>query len=426
MNEGPFDRYLSSLKRAGDLLGASDEDIEKLSRPDHVFEYKLSVTLEGGETKVFPAYRVQFNNARGPYKGGIRFHPEADIHEVKALAAAMAIKCAVVDIPLGGGKGGVQVNPKELSPRDINCVARKWVEAMKDHIGAHKDIPAPDVYTNPAIMGLMVDEFEKLHGRSEPGAFTGKPLAIGGSRGRDIATALGAVYVLEAHLQKTKKELAGMKVAVQGFGNAGFHAARLLHERGAVIVAVSDSRGGLYSAKGLDPVQVNEAKHRSDSVEGLYCEGSVCDEAAMERDGVRRITNEELLTCDCDILVPAALDNQIRGDNAEGVKASIVLEIANGPTAPAADLRLFEKKVTVIPDVLANAGGVTVSYFEWIQNNENYYWSEDEVFGKLKPIMERSLEAVMRLAGEKQVTLREAAFAIGVERILAALHARGR
>ncbi|OGF19542.1 hypothetical protein A3G56_01005 [Candidatus Falkowbacteria bacterium RIFCSPLOWO2_12_FULL_45_10] len=408
----PFANYVENLTKAAAALNLTEPELKMLQTPDRIIEKKIKIILDSGEQKEFNAYRVQFNNARGPYKGGIRFHPAADIDEVKALAALMAVKCAAVNIPLGGGKGGVQCNPKELSKASLEKIARAWVGAMVEYVGEDKDIPAPDVYTTPEIMAQMLDEYEKIKGRSEPGFITGKPISVGGSEGRGTATAQGAVYVLEELALALGKEQGGLRVAIQGFGNAGFYAARILHGLGYKIVAASDSRGGIYSESGFNPDELMKIKQEQGSVAALP--------------GARQINNEEIITCACDILIPAALDGQIHVDNARGVQAKIILEIANGATTPAADAILREQNIVVVPDVLANAGGVTVSYFEWVQNRMGYYWSEEEVFAKLKPIMVKAFQDAWRIANDKKITLREAAFVLAVERIIKAMRLRGR
>ncbi len=408
----PFERYVETLKDAASKLGLDESMTARLSEPNNVIEKTIDINKDDGSVVSFDAYRVQFNNARGPYKGGIRFHHEADLHEVKALAALMAIKCAVVGIPLGGGKGGVKCNPKELSESELEKVARGWARAMANDIGVDQDIPAPDVYTNPQIMAYMLDEYEKTVGRSEPGVITGKPIALGGSQGRGAATAQGGVYVLQSLVKKLGKNPSELKVAVQGYGNAGYHAARLLHEAGYNIVAASDSKGGVYNADGLDPEILSSTKKEHGSVS----KGNLGDE----------ISNEDVLVCECDVLIPAALDNQIREDNASKIKASIILELANGPTTPQADSILREKNIHVVPDVLANAGGVTVSYFEWVQNRQQFYWTEEEVSSRLQPIMEKSFEAVWETSQEKSLSLREAAFITALSRIVEAMELRGK
>jgi len=349
---------------------------------------------------------------RGPFKGGIRFHPEVNLDEVKALALWMTFKNVVANNPFGGAKGGVVVDYKELSSNELERLSRGYIRAVHKFIGPRVDIPAPDVYTNPQVMAWMQDEYEKIKGRSEPGFITGKPISVGGSEGRGTATAQGAVYVLEELALALGKEQGGLRVAIQGFGNAGFYAARILHGLGYKIVAASDSRGGIYSESGFNPDELMKIKQEQGSVAALP--------------GARQITNEEIITCACDILIPAALDGQIHVDNARGVQAKIILEIANGATTPAADAILREQNIAVVPDVLANAGGVTVSYFEWVQNRMGYYWSEEGVFAKLKPIMVKAFQDAWRIANDKKITLREAAFVLAVERIIKAMRLRGR
>ncbi len=412
-----FGNYQTNLEKAGKILALTAREISLLHTPDRIIEKDIVIKTEAGKEHTFPGYRVQFNNARGPYKGGIRFHPGADLDEVKALAGMMAIKCAVVNIPLGGAKGGVQFNPKDFSKKDIEEVSRAWVRAMVDFIGKDKDIPAPDVYTNSEIMAYMTDEFEKITGRSEPGVFTGKPLVLGGSEGRGTATAQGGVYVLDELLKIMELKNGGLRVAVQGFGNAGYNVARILHEAGHTIIAISDSTGGIYDTTGFDPQEIYIYKKEH---------GALPSGPELLQRGGKVITNDELLVCDCDILVPSALEGQLTRDNANMVQAKIILELANGPTTTEAD-NIFEKRgIAVIPDVLANAGGVTVSYFEWVQNGMNFYWSEQEVLEKLKPIMQKAFTDVWMLSKEHKISLRDAAFIIGVKRINEAMKARGR
>ncbi len=418
----PFQNYLNIIDQASNILKLSEKELSVFQDPQKIHEKEIK--LSNG--KSFHGYRVQFNNARGPYKGGIRFHPEADIDEVKALAALMAIKCAVVNIPLGGGKGGVQCNPKELDESEIEEIARGWITAMKDEVGPEQDIPAPDVYTTPQIMGYMMDEYEKIQNKSAPGVITGKPLELGGSKGRSSATAQGGVYVLESYIKSLGKKPEELTVAVQGFGNAGYYAAKILHSQGYKIVAVSDSKGGIYSSEGLDPQHLYSQKQEKGSIKNIYCDGDTCDSTMLRRDEVHLLTNEELLECECDILIPAALDGQLRKDNAENVKASIIVELANGPTTTEADAIFAKNNITVLPDVLANAGGVTVSYFEWVQNLQNFYWSYTEVQQKLKKIMLDAFSDIMEFAQINKVTLREASFALAVKRILDASKLRGR
>lgn len=426
MKNTPFQNYLLNLGKAISVLGLSKEESSILREPENIIEKKIKVKLEEGGNKEFNAYRVQFNNARGPYKGGIRFHEDADIDEVKALAAAMAIKCAVVGVPFGGAKGGVQFNPKAMSKGDIEKIARAFARAFADDIGVDKDIPAPDIYTNPSIMAIMLDEYEKTIGKSEPGAITGKPIELGGSLGRGSATAQGGAYVLAEFIDTIHPKKKDLTVAVQGFGNAGSNIAKILHYMGYTIVAVSDSKGGVYSSSGIDPEHASKVKHEKDDLTHMYCEGTVCDLEKLERDNAKIIKNGDVITCECDILIPAALDGQIHKDNAKDVKAKIILELANGPTTPEADEILKQKGVTVIPDVLANAGGVTTSYFEWTQNRNGFYWTEEEVQEKLKPIMVDAFTSVWKMSKEKGISLRDAAFALGVDRVIQASRLRGR
>lgn len=406
-----FEQYKEKVRHIGQELKLSESIITNLLTPDNIAEKELQITRDDGSQVTLPAYRVQFSNARGPYKGGIRFHHAADLDEVSFLAALMAIKTAVVNVPLGGGKGGVVVNAKDYSQQELEQVARAWVRSMVDIIGVDKDIPAPDMYTTPELMGHMLDEYETITGKNEPGMITGKPIELGGSLGRGTATAQGGVYVLEEMVKELGLEPFQLRVAVQGFGNSGYHAADILHRLGYKIVAVSDSRNGIYSADGLNPKQVMDIKKEK---------GSVAD-----TEGVDVISNAELLTCDCDVLVPAALDRQITEVNASDIQAKIILELANGPVTTDADHILDKKDVYVIPDILANAGGVTVSYFEWLQNKNNETWSEEEVMQKLKDIMVPAFSSVWKESRDNKINLRDAAFTIGVKRIVAALELKG-
>jgi glutamate dehydrogenase (NADP+) len=414
-----FDQYKARLKEAADILSLSPEAVRDLETPDRILEKTLSVSL-GGVPSELPAYRVQFSNARGPYKGGIRFHPAADLDEVKALAAMMAIKCAVVDIPMGGGKGGVTFNPKAVSKEDVLEVSRAWARAFSDDIGPDKDIPAPDVYTNSEIMAVMLDEYEKTKGVKAPATFTGKPLDKGGIEGRDQATAMGGVYVLEAYVAEKGWKASDLKVAVHGFGNAGATAAELLHARGYKIVGLADSKGAVMSGKGLDPNVFQKVKQENKSVKEMYCNGTVCDEGLLERDSVVVGDPNAVLTMDADILIPAALDGVITAEVARAMRAKVVLELANGPTVAEADAILEERGIDVIPDVLANAGGVTVSYFEWEQNLKGTNYKRDEVNARLKDVMSKAWNDVSAFAKKHGITFRKASFVLAVERIVAA------
>lgn len=421
----PFRQVRLHIERALAALSVAPSEQAILLRPDHAIRRTLLVETKRGREH-FEAFRVQFNNARGPYKGGIRFHPHADEDEVTALAAAMAVKCAVVGIPFGGAKGGVVFDPKSYDAADIRAIARAYAAAFASDIGVDRDIPAPDVYTNTDVMASMLDAYEEIVRRSEPGAFTGKPLSLGGSEGRSDATAQGGVFVLLEYLRTIGKSPAGMRVAIQGFGNAGAAAAFLLHALGAVIVALSDSKGTVYAERGMDPHRVFEAKHRGDSVTSLYCKGTVCDMEALTADGASVHGPDHVLSVPCDILVPAALDNQIRSDNAQSVQADIVLELANNPTTPEADDFLSTRGTVILPDILANAGGVTASYFEWVQNRAHWYWTHDEVHERLRAIMTRSFSEVFSRSRDRGITLREAAYELGLARIHQAMLDRGR
>src|SRR3989344_1486749 len=425
MKDPPYSRFQKNLKDTLDRLKISKKDQAIFSKPQGIYKKQIEITRDNGKKLKLHAFRVQFNNARGPYKGGIRYHPEADEDEVKALAALMAIKTAVVDIPFGGAKGGVQVNPKELSKKEVEEVSRAYVRAFAEHLGPDTDVPAPDVNTNPDIMAWMRDEYEKITGTFAPAFITGKPMSYGGSLGRDTATARGAFFLIQELVEREGLDSKGLRVVIQGFGNAGSHMAELLHGAGYTVVAVSDSHGGIYNEDGLDPVRIEKYKKQTGSVTGEYCEGSVCDTKKMKMDHVRHVSNEELLELKCDILIPAALDNVITEKNAKNIKATIILELANGPTTPEADAILAKKKVTVIPDVLTNAGGVTVSYFEWSQGKSGEQWTADQVDRELKRLMLNAYKAVRREAHREKITYREAAFSVGVKRILEAMRVRG-
>lgn len=409
-----FHHFTRNLRKSAQLLGLSDSVIEAFHTPDRVLRAELSITLDDGGKATFPAYRVQFNNARGPYKGGIRFHPEADEDEVSALAAMMAVKCAVVGIPLGGAKGGVAVDPKKLSQKEIHALSRAYVRAFAEHLGPDTDIPAPDVYTTPDIMAVMLDEYETLMGRSMPGMITGKPLSVGGSQGRDTATATGAITVLSAYLSEHGLDATTLTAAVQGAGNAGAEAARLLQSLGTKVVAIADSRGTLFSEQGLDVEAVLAAKELSGSVQ------------AAASSHAHAVSADAVLKSSADVLVPAALEEQVTGENAGEVHSGIILEIANGPVTPEADDVLRANGACVIPDVLANAGGVTVSYFEWIQNRTGERWTHAAVEAKLTEVMQAAYREVSAFAEERGVTLREAAYALALMRIVEAMKARGK
>lgn len=402
-----FEYFKEHVAKAADLLKLSEEDRTKLMTPDRVLTADLEVLRDDGTTSTYPAYRVQFNNARGPYKGGIRFHPGADKDEVSALAAMMAIKCAVVDIPFGGAKGGVTVDPKELSKGELDRLARAYVRAFADNLGPDVDVPAPDVYTNPTIMAAMLNEYETVTGTKAPAMITGKPLENGGIVGRDTATADGAIYVLEALLEDQHRSMEGIEVAVQGAGNAGAQAARLVRSHGGKVIALADSHGTLLNPEGMDVDAVLEEKASGKSVHDATSYGTAADAGAVIRSA-------------CDVLIPAALEEVVTKVNAGDVMATVVLEVANGPVTPDADALLTARAIGVVPDVLANAGGVTVSYFEWLQNRSGETWTRERVTERLRDTMRDAYRDVADFAYERGITLREAAYALAITRILAA------
>lgn len=421
----PYARFTALLEETMQRLKLSPEEQKLFREPQHIHKKDLTITKDDGTKATYPAFRVQYNNARGPYKGGIRFHPLADEDEVKALAALMAVKTAVVGIPFGGGKGGIQFDPKLASKKELQALSREYVRAFVDSIGPDKDCPAPDVNTTGDIMAWMRDEFETLTGTYAPAMITGKPLSFGGSLGRDTATARGGFFILQELMQLEAKDPEDMRVVIQGFGNAGAHMAQLMHAAGYTIVGLSDSQGGIYSEDGLDPVRIEKYKKHTGSVLGEYCKGSVCDIEKMKLDHVKKVTNEELLELPCDILIPAALDNVINEKNADRIHAKYVLELANGPTSPEADAIFAKKGVTLVPDVLANAGGVTVSYFEWVQGRSGEQWTAERVDDELRRVILEAFSGVRRESRKQNITFRQSAFTIGVTRMRDAMKVRG-
>jgi glutamate dehydrogenase/leucine dehydrogenase len=402
-----FANTLAQLEKAAKLCQLNPNVEEILKNPERIIEVSVPVKMDNGSLKIFRGFRVQHNSIRGPYKGGIRFHPEVDMEEVKALATWMTMKCSVVGIPLGGGKGGVVVDPKVLSTGELERLTRAYTNAIAPFIGPGLDVPAPDVYTTPQIMAWIADEYSKLHGRNKLGVVTGKAVGVGGSEGRDVATSQGGIYVLEEYFKENGLSVAGKTAAVQGFGNAGAHVADMLHDMGFKVVAVSDSKGGLHCEGGLDPRHAMSCKMDQGKVDACFASGQVC----------QSISNEDLLALDVDVLVLSAMENQVRQDNAGNVKAKLILELANGPVTPEADEILQGKGIPVIPDILANAGGVTVSYFEMVQNEMNYYWTAEEVQAKLKPIMQAAWKDVSSNAKNFKCSYREAAFITALKRL---------
>ncbi|NLE73246.1 MAG: Glu/Leu/Phe/Val dehydrogenase [Actinobacteria bacterium] len=385
---------------------------ELLWRGSRSYVVEFPVRMDDGSIRVFSGYRVQHSTHRGPAKGGIRFHPSVDLDEIKALAALMTWKCAVMNIPFGGAKGGVQCDPPELSLGELERITRRFTWEIARFIGPERDIPAPDVFTNAQTMAWIMDTYSILAGYTVPGVVTGKPVDVGGSLGREAATAQGVVYVIRESAHYLGMDLQGATVAVQGFGNVGWHTARLLSELGCFVIAISDVFGGVYNDKGLAV--------RRDVRAHLDATGSV-----VNAPGTESISNAELLELDVDILVPAAIEGQITKDNATRVKARIIAEGANGPTTPSADVILAEKNVFVVPDILANGGGVTVSYFEWVQNTQKLFWQEEDINSRLDAIMTRAFRDVLRIAEREKVSMRTAAYILAVERVAVAARLRG-
>ena len=407
-----FEVAQERIQVAGEKLSTDKQIVELLRHPLRSLEVTVPVKMDDSTTKIFRAFRVQHNDACGPTKGGIRFHPKETFDDVKALATLMTLKCAVVGIPYGGAKGGIICNPKEMSPGEIERLSRGYIDKIAYFIGPDKDIPAPDVYTTPQIMAWMTDEFEKIKGHKAPGVITGKPIIVGGSQGRGDATAMGGLYVTREAAKVIGLSLKGAKVAVEGFGNAGSFAAKLLFKDGAKIVAVTDSKGGAYNPDGMDPYAIYDYKTKAKTVKGFP--------------GSKDITNEELLELSVDVLVPAALQNQITEENASKIKAKIITELANGPVTPEADPILTKNGIMVVPDILANAGGVTVSYFEWVQNVYGYYWEEEEVYAKLEKIMKKAFHNVHEMyKAHGNITMRMATDMVAVKRVAEAIRTRG-
>ncbi|HEY9888190.1 MAG TPA: Glu/Leu/Phe/Val dehydrogenase [Candidatus Obscuribacterales bacterium] len=409
------------LERALKYVTISDDASERLKFPKASLKVSIPVRMDDGSLRVFEGYRVRYDDTRGPTKGGIRFHPNVTMDEVQSLAFWMTFKCAAVNLPFGGAKGGITLNPKELSKFELERLSRGYVDAIADFIGPDVDIPAPDVYTNPMIMGWMMDQYSIIQRRLCPAVITGKPLGMGGSQGRDTATGTGDFYVLLAMMHKFDQPPAQTTVAVQGFGNAGSVIARLLFDAGYKVVAVSDSRGGVYCDRGLDIPSLQQFKASTRSLQAVYCEGTVCNVV----DGHENITNADLLTLNVDILIPAALENQITADNAAQVQAKYIFEVANGPITSDGDRLLEANGIYVFPDILVNAGGVIVSYFEWVQNRSGLYWSEAEVGDRLKTKMVEEAEKIWSIAQTQAIPLRTAAYVHALERLEEAHSARG-
>lgn len=402
----PFENAMTQLDNVVEVKAFNKDFIAKLRQPNRDVRISIPVQMDDGTLQIFEGYRVEYNNALGPYKGGIRYHQDTEINEVKALAFWMSIKCAIAGIPMGGGKGGITVDPKKLSKNELEKLSRGWARGFSDILGPYKDVPAPDVNTTPEIMAWMNDEFMKVTGEKTLATFTGKPIDKGGSEGRGVATGLGGFYVFDT-LRHELKLPEKCSVVVQGFGNVGSNAAEVFTKHGHKVIAISDSKGGIFDPNGLDITKLIEHKKNTGALAGFG--------------NSKNITNEELLALECDVLVPAAFENVLTEENANKVKAKIVLELANGPVTPEADKILFQKGIHVVPDVLANSGGVTVSCFEWEQNLKNEHWSEQEVFDKLKIKMEDASKKVLEKASASNTYLRIGAFILALERIQNAL-----
>ena len=398
------------IKEALEKLGYSEAVYELLKEPLRVLTVRIPVRMDDGSVKVFTAYRAQHNDSVGPTKGGVRFHPNVTETEVKALSIWMSLKAGIVDLPYGGGKGGVVCDPRNMSFRELERLSRGYVRAISQIVGPTKDIPAPDVYTNSQIMAWMMDEYSRIREFDSPGFITGKPLVLGGSRGRETATAKGVTLMIREAAKKRNIDLKTARVVIQGFGNAGSYLAKFMHDSGATVIGISDAYGALYDPDGLDIEYLLDRRDSFSTVTNLFKD---------------TITNQELLELDCDILVPAAVGNQITAKNAHRIKADIVVEAANGPTTLEATKILNDRGVLLVPDVLASAGGVTVSYFEWVQNNQGYYWTEEEVEEKLEKIMVKAFENVYRTAQTRNVDMRLAAYMVGVRNMAEASRFRG-
>ena len=409
--ENPYDIAKEQLRRVAELFGVDPNLVNVLQECKKAVVVSVPVTMDDGSIQALEGYRVTHNIARGPSKGGIRYHPDVELDEVKALAMWMTWKCALMGIPFGGAKGGIRVDPKKLSPAELQRMTRRYTSEIINEIGPEKDIPAPDVGTNASVMAWIFDTYSMNKGHSVLGVVTGKPLNVGGSLGRLEATAHGALYCIQEAVRKRELRMVDLRVVVQGFGNVGSFLAKFLAEQGATVIAVSDSRGGIYNEAGLDMAAVLAHKQETGALEGLR--------------GAESITNEELLLLDCDVLAPCALEQVITSSNADQVKARIIAEGANGPVTPAADEILDDRGVLILPDVLANAGGVVVSYFEWVQGLQEYFWKEDEINSKLRDITTRAFNETWRTTEERKTSMRLAAYGLAVRRVADATITRG-
>ncbi|MBT2737583.1 Glu/Leu/Phe/Val dehydrogenase [Bacillus sp. ISL-7] len=400
----------SIIKEAIQKLGYSDEMYELLKEPLRILTVRIPVRMDDGSIKIFTGYRSQHNDAVGPTKGGIRFHPEVSEDEVKALSMWMSLKCGIFNLPYGGGKGGIICDPRSMSLRELERLSRGYVRAVSQIVGPTKDIPAPDVFTNPQIMAWMMDEYSRIQEFDSPGFITGKPIVLGGSQGRETATATGVSICIEEAAKRKEIPLKGARVIIQGFGNAGSYLAKFMQEAGAKVIGISDAYGALYNPDGLDINYLLDRRDSFGTITNLF---------------TNVITNQELLEKECEILVPAAISNQITSENARNIQAKIVVEAANGPTTLEATKILAERNILLVPDVLASSGGVTVSYFEWVQNNQGFYWTEEEVSHRLHHKIVESFESVFSTAQRYQVDMRLAAYMVGIRRMAEASRFRG-
>jgi glutamate dehydrogenase len=398
------------IHEALNKLGYSEEMYELLKEPLRLLKVRIPIQMDDGKNRIFTGFRAQHNDSIGPTKGGIRFHPDVNEDEVKALSIWMSLKCGIVDLPFGGGKGGIICDPREMSITELERLSRGYVRAISQIVGPNKDIPAPDVMTNSQIMAWMMDEYSRIREFDSPGFITGKPIVLGGSQGRETATAKGVIMMIRQALNKMGLLIQDTRVVIQGFGNAGSYLAKFMHESGAKVIGISDVYGAIYDENGLDIDALLVQRDSFGTVTRLF---------------TNSITNQQLLELNCDILVPAAIENQITRQNAQQIKAQVVVEAANGPTTLEATRILSDRGILIVPDVLANAGGVVVSYFEWVQNNQGYYWTEAEVEAKLQLVMEKAFENVYNVHKTRDVDMRLAAYMIGVRKMAEASHIRG-
>jgi len=411
---GMLAKSRESLRTACERLNIHPDVFEELKWPHETLAATLLIRMDDGSRRAFKSWRCRYNDRRGPTKGGVRFHPNVSLDEIETLSFWMTFKCAVANLPFGGGKGGVCVDTKMLSANELERLSRAYIEAFAPFIGPDRDILAPDMYTNGIVIAWMADEYSSISGQASPSAITGKPLAFGGTNGRVDATARGGYYTLR-HLESSLVlDPDSATVAIQGFGNVGYHCAKLLHADGYKIIAISDSGGGIYDKSGLDPLAVMQHKHETGGVKGAKGQGKT-----------KEITNAELLELECDVLVPAALERQITLDNCDKINARIILEMANGPVSPEADQKLSAAGQIIVPDILANSGGVTVSHLEWVQNRSGFYWDSSRVRDHLKKTMETETQAIWALHNEMDLSMRDAAYTHGLRRIAQSVEARG-